>query len=41
LVALVDAGALRVDVTASPPLAEVHRRGEAGQVHGEVVVLTR
>nr|WP_042180643.1 NADP-dependent oxidoreductase [Kibdelosporangium sp. MJ126-NF4]CEL14495.1 Zinc-containing alcohol dehydrogenase superfamily [Kibdelosporangium sp. MJ126-NF4]CTQ88860.1 Zinc-containing alcohol dehydrogenase superfamily [Kibdelosporangium sp. MJ126-NF4] len=44
LVALIDAGVITVDVTASYPLAamaEVHRRGEAGEFRGKVTVVTR
>jgi NADPH:quinone reductase-like Zn-dependent oxidoreductase len=42
LVKLVDEGALAVNVTGSysvADLAEVHRRGEAGQINGKVIVL--
>nr|WP_225953411.1 zinc-binding dehydrogenase [Kibdelosporangium phytohabitans] len=42
LVALVEAGVITVDVTESYPLdamAEVHRRGEAGEFRGKVTIV--
>lgn len=42
LVALVDAGAVQVDISATRPLtdlAEVHREAEAGQIRGKVILV--
>jgi NADPH:quinone reductase-like Zn-dependent oxidoreductase len=43
LVKLVDAGALRVDIAESRPLAElasVHRDAEAGQLRGKTLLVS-
>jgi NADPH:quinone reductase-like Zn-dependent oxidoreductase len=42
LVALVDAGAVRVDITASRPLtdpAAVHRDAESGRTRGKIILV--
>ncbi|MCW2912233.1 MAG: NADPH:quinone reductase and related Zn-dependent oxidoreductase-like protein [Actinomycetia bacterium] len=42
IVELIDAGALSVDVTESHPLRDlelVHRKSEAGQTHGKIIVI--